>query len=547
MGAAAANDHEPQNKRAKTNRDKSEYLTQAPVDGDGRCHFFVAGKGRYCRLLTKAGNKYCGEHMVVSDSGSAKSPTRRVPCPYDPSHSVDMSKLKKHMESLCNSRPPAIRPAFTDLDCNVSLLPPEYAEKSFGECGQLWSEEALAKADARLMVQPGERIYLGTTSSKVFGDLKPSSHEQQACTNPEPLNEATVRRLLRPVVTAYLQSVSAAPENVESAELDDLLELVRLSEDFPVDICTHSALEERSHAKTNPKHALQQSSLIGHLEKRGLLDNRYAFIEFGAGKGELSVYVHAALNPAPEGSDGSSSSSIILVDRKNFRQKYNIVEQDSAAEPLHHRFERIYIDIRDLDLSNIPKLQTIDPATGAIQLRPIVAYSKHLCGAATDLTIKCLERYQLAGGSVAGVAIALCCHQVCKYSMYVDHAHLSTATTHGSGASEWCDIQRDEFQHLTTMSSWAVNAPTPSQPTGDQQQQQQDGQDADPAAHYSGLSFDQRMRAGHAVKRFLDIGRLAFVRQKMGMKNAALVYYTTRSTSPENLALLGTTTKITVP
>ncbi|KAJ2094803.1 hypothetical protein GGI09_005205, partial [Coemansia sp. S100] len=70
----------------------------------------------------------------------------------------------------------------------------------------------------------------------------------------------------------------------------------------------------------------------------------------------------------------------------------------------------------------------------------------------------------------------------------------------------------------------------------------QDGQGADPAAHYSGLSFDQRMRAGHAVKRFLDIGRLAFVRQNLGMKDAALVYYTTRSTSPENLALLGTTT-----
>ncbi|KAJ2097841.1 tRNA:m4X modification enzyme, partial [Coemansia sp. S100] len=397
MGATAE-DHEPQNKRAKTNRDKSEYLTQAPVDGDSRCHFFVAGKGRYCRLLTKAENKYCGEHMVVSDSGSAKSAMRRVPCPYDPSHSVDLGKLKKHMESLCNSRPPAIRPAFTNIDCNVSLLPPGYAEKSFDECGQLWSEEALAKADARLMVPPGERIYLGTTSSKVFGDLNPSSHEQQARTNSAPLNEATVRRLLRPVVIAYLQSVSAAPENVESVELDDLLELVRLTEDFPVDSCTHSALEERSHAKTNPKHALQQSSLIGHLEKRGLLDKRYAFIEFGAGKGELSVYVHAALNPAPESSD----SSIILVDRKNFRQKYNIGEQDSAAEPLHHRFERIYIDIRDLDLSKIPTLQTIDPATGAIQLRPIVAYSKHLCGAATDLTIKCLERYQQAGGSVAG-------------------------------------------------------------------------------------------------------------------------------------------------
>ncbi|KAJ2367906.1 tRNA:m4X modification enzyme, partial [Coemansia sp. RSA 2611] len=325
------------------------------------------------------------------------------------------------MEALCNSRPPAIRPAFTNPDCSVTLLPPGYAEKSFDECGQLWSSEALAKADARLMVKPGEHVYLGATSSKVFGDLSSSSHELLARAKPEPLDEATVRRLLRPVVTAYLQATLLAPENIESAALDDLLELVRPSEDFPVDICTHSALEKRSHVKTNPKHVLQQSSLIGHLGKRGLLDKQYVFIEFGAGKGELSVYVHAALNPGPERSD--NGGSIILVDRKNFRQKYSIDDQNSKAESLQQRFERIYIDIRDLDLSKIPELQTVDPATGATHLRPIVAYSKHLCGAATDLTIKCLERYQQAGGSVAGVAIALCCHQVCKYSMYIDHAH----------------------------------------------------------------------------------------------------------------------------
>ncbi|KAJ2814872.1 tRNA:m4X modification enzyme, partial [Coemansia sp. 'formosensis'] len=282
-------EHEPRNKRARTDRGKSGHLSQAPVDGDNRCHFFVAAKGRYCPFTTKAGNKYCGEHMVVCDSGSAKPAVRRVPCPYDPSHSVDLNKLKKHMEALCNSRPPAVRPAFTNPDCNVSLLPPGYAEMTFGECGQLWSDEALAKADARLMVQPGEHIYLGTTSSRVFGDLNPSLHDPQVRSKSEPLNETAVRRLLRPVVTAYLQSVSLAPENIESAELDDLLELVRPSEDFPVDICTHSALEQRSHVKTNPKHVLQQSSLLGHLEKRGLLDTRYAYIEFGAGKGELSV------------------------------------------------------------------------------------------------------------------------------------------------------------------------------------------------------------------------------------------------------------------
>ncbi|KAJ2740624.1 tRNA:m4X modification enzyme [Coemansia sp. BCRC 34301] len=523
-------DVEPQDKRAKassrksTSARKARDLTQTPVDGDNRCHFLVAAKGRYCPFTTKAGNKFCGEHMVVCNSSTVTAATRRVACPYDPSHSVDFDKLKKHMESLCNSRPPSIRPAFTNPDCNVSMLPPGYAEKMFGECGQLWSEEALAKADARLMVRPGEQVYLSTTKSRVFGDLDSSSSGALARTDPEPLTKARVERLLRPVVTAYLQSVLAAPENAESMGLADLLELVRPSEDFSLDICTHAVLEKRSHTKLNPKHALQQSSLVGHLGKRGLLDSQYAFVEFGAGKGELSVYVHAAMD------HGRDRTSILLVDRKSFRKKFGTGDQDNVAEPLRHQFERILIDIRDLDLAKIACLQTIDPATGATHLRPIVAYSKHLCGAATDLTLKCLERYRQAGGPVAGIAIALCCHQVCKYSMYVDHAYLSAAIASSAGANEWCGSQRDEFRHLITMSSWAISSP--AQACDDQQQQQM-------ADHYSGLSFGQRMRAGHAVKRFLDFGRLAFARQKLGMDNAELVYFTAHSTSPENLALMG--------
>ncbi|KAJ2890879.1 tRNA:m4X modification enzyme [Coemansia aciculifera] len=508
------NDKEPQNKQAKVGTRKAGHLMQAPVDGDGRCHFFVATKGRYCPFTTKLGNKLCGEHMVVCDSSAALPATRRVACPYDPSHSVDFSKLKKHMESLCNARLPKIRPAYVNTDCNVSMLPPGYAEKTFDECGKLWSDEALAKADARLMVQPGEQIYLGTTTSKVFGDLSSPSNEDLVRAKPELLNEVLVKRLLRPVVTAYLRSVSAAPENAESMDLEGLLEHVRPSEDYPMEICTHPVLEKRSHVKLNAKHLLQQSSLVGHLDKRGLLDSQYALVEFGAGKGELSVFVHAAMNQTQE--DGS----IFLVDRKNFRQKF-VKDED---EPLRHHFERILIDIRDFDLAKIPKLQTTDPATGVTQLRPIVAYSKHLCGAATDLTIKCLERYRQAGGSVVGIAIALCCHQVCKYSMYVDHAYLSTAVANGSGTSEWCDRQRNEFRHLTTMSSWAINSPR---------------DDLQHEEHCSGLSFSQRLRAGHAVKRFLDAGRLEFVRQKLGMDYAELVYYTARSTSPENLALFG--------
>ncbi|KAJ2000192.1 tRNA:m4X modification enzyme, partial [Coemansia thaxteri] len=226
--------------------------------------------------------------MVVCGDINAKSETRRVPCPYDPSHSVYLHRLKAHMEKLCNARPPATRPAHTVPDCNVALLPPGYAEGSFSECGQLWAEEGLAKADTRLMVQPGEHAYLGTTNSKLFGDLRTSAQDNLLSATAAPLTEATTHRLLRPVVSSYLRSLSAAPDNIEEMGLVELLDLVRPTEDLPLDICTHSALDERRLLKTNAKHVLQQASLLGHLDKRGLLDAKYAFIEFGAGKGELS-------------------------------------------------------------------------------------------------------------------------------------------------------------------------------------------------------------------------------------------------------------------
>lgn len=46
------------------------------------------------------------------------------------------------------------------------------------------------------------------------------------------------------------------------------------------------------------------------------------------------------------------------------------------------------IDIKDLDLS---KVQALSDADG--KRKKVVALSKHLCGSATDITLKCLINY----------------------------------------------------------------------------------------------------------------------------------------------------------
>lgn len=53
--------------------------------------------------------------------------------------------------------------------------------------------------------------------------------------------------------------------------------------------------------------------------------------------------------------------------------------------------ERCSIDIKDLDLSKVPALTR---ASG--DKKKVVALSKHLCGSATDITLKCLMNYDEA-------------------------------------------------------------------------------------------------------------------------------------------------------
>lgn len=50
--------------------------------------------------------------------------------------------------------------------------------------------------------------------------------------------------------------------------------------------------------------------------------------------------------------------------------------------------KRVTVDIKDLALGKIDVLKSNEG-----QIKPVIAYSKHLCGSATDLTLKCLANY----------------------------------------------------------------------------------------------------------------------------------------------------------
>ena len=122
------------------------------------------------------------------------------------------------------------------------------------------------------------------------------------------------------------------------------------------------------------------------------------------------------------------------------------------------------MDIQHLRLSEVPEIVS--------RGSPIVVVSKHLCGAATDLTLRCCVSTPSADfeeaegrnanadfdrennynststsplGRVIGVVIALCCHHRVEYRSYVGHPFLRSR-----------GFEPRDFWLLRSLSSWAT-------------------------------------------------------------------------------------------
>ena len=77
------------------------------------------------------------------------------------------------------------------------------------------------------------------------------------------------------------------------------------------------------------KHLIQNSSLLGQLDKSGLLENGNTFIEFGSGRGQLTYWLTRAVTDP-------STCQFILVDKASHRHKFdNRLVVITAGTPSH--------------------------------------------------------------------------------------------------------------------------------------------------------------------------------------------------------------------
>nr|XP_016848601.1 PREDICTED: tRNA:m(4)X modification enzyme TRM13 homolog isoform X3 [Anolis carolinensis] len=256
-----------------------------------------------------------------------------------------------------------------------------------------------------------------------------------------------------------------------------------------------------------------------------------------------------------------------LSDPKNGDAATKHLKQQVDGKHSRNSFERLQVDIQHLCLNKVPVL--------AKEKLPVVGIGKHVCGAATDLALRCLvETYakhydnreedpapkrlktdetnetsfcpdETCTNSVsenwspvAGIVIALCCHHRCDWKHYVGQEFFTAA---GLGATE--------FNYFRRMASWATcglreTARRDTATDGKNEEQSNEAEEHEEDDNGADSNWDslqglftaeERKQIGRRCKLLIDHGRIEYLQQR-GYE-AVLQRYTDLSVSLENVLL----------
>lgn len=290
------------------------------------------------------------------------------------------------------------------------------------------------------------------------------------------------------------------------------------------------------------KHAQQQASIVGNMERVGMLHSasQKAFVEFGAGRGYLSC---ALADCAP------NLEKLVLVDIRGFKLKADRCDRvcvsvvahlpSLISEMLSHSItcrslrhlalERLRCNLKDFCVGGTAAL-------AAKENQEWIGYGKHLCGAATDFAL--VASLQTAPGVLPakGIAIATCCHHRCTWNTYVGQSFFTGAgftgdefeliswmtgmlliSRLGGGQPNVVHLLRDVHSHLLAESlpGWALcgHDTAPGCDEGEEERMPAEQKDAvvcDPGQPWRpdfSLARSQRMALGRKCKDLIDVGR----------------------------------------
>ena len=156
--------------------------------------------------------------------------------------------------------------------------------------------------------------------------------------------------------------------------------------------------------------------------------------------------------------------------------------------------------------------------------------SKHLCGAATDLALRCMENFaQNAPERTKTILIALCCHHRCDWKNYVGKDFLRSHS-----------FKAEEFSLLCGLTSWATcGTGKPREDSAKKSKlQQEDNNPHTDRYERLALPRDKREEIGRRAKRILDQGRCQYIRNVLKLPKVKLCYYVDLKYTLENVVLI---------
>ncbi|XP_077219311.1 methyltransferase isoform X2 [Tasmannia lanceolata] len=465
---------------------------------DRRCKFWLPKKNRFCANAPLQESEFCGNHKPGWEQ-------LRIPCPIDPSHSILRENLDAHVKRC-------------PLQKQVHQLQMQPFYKKGVNGGRDEDSSELITSD-KVEEHPSSKFTKSCSeSSDISSEMKRNAIYKMSV--PEFTELLTKIKSIHTSITSSMQDSYAIPEACSiwiKTQVDRKLPF-------------------------QEKHILQQASILGNLEAFGILQRPMdlidpesevhlcsddssrdkigspAVVEFGAGRGYLT---HMLV-------DCYGIKKVFLVERKSYKLKAD----RSLRQKERMTIERLRID-KDLNLNAIASLSGI----------PYLAIGKHLCGPATDLTLRCClpEQYsqsKVSGLSIncnlKGIALATCCHHLCQWKHYINKRFLSSLA-----------ITKEEFHAITWFTSWAVDA--------DHGSNLSESVDwglhlCDIKVNESGVGVNRveeivrNMKAvdravlGFVCKEIIDVGRLMWLKD-YGLE-AQLVKYVPSNISPENHLML---------
>ncbi|KAL8054592.1 hypothetical protein ABFX02_04G002600 [Erythranthe guttata] len=452
------------------------------------CELWLPKKKRFCANPPLADSQFCGNHTQRSDS-------KWILCPIDPSHSVLEENLDSHL-----SRCPLLKQT-------QSLTSQPFYQRGINGGREDEEEEENAACKDSIFTSEMKRNAVYAMSAPKFLEL------------------------IAKIKSVHSSICSKIPESYKIPEACSIWTKTQVDRKVPY----------------QEKHALQQASILGNLEEFGVLKKSgfacdaigeqcdsngelekdsdiSTVVEFGAGRGYLTQML----------ADCYGIKKVLLVERKSYKLKADRSLRQKESLVL----ERLRIDIEDLNLNAVESLQGVG----------YMAIGKHLCGPATDMTLRCCinehcdgHTSEAATGYLRGLAIATCCHHLCQWKSYINKKYINDM-----------GLGKEDFNAITWFTSWAVDADHGSELSA-----------VDSSAQFEIVRSEKKevvcmesellsgvgdivrnMEAidravlGFMCKDIIDIGRLMWVKQQQRLVQSELVKYVPLCVSPENRLLL---------